>query len=44
MELRIDQEGLVWKKGKAMCYRRIGDRRLESCNELIGGEIEFLRH
>ncbi len=44
MELRIDQECFMWKKGKVVCYRRIGDRRLEGCVELIGGKIEFLSH
>ncbi len=41
MELRIDQECLMWKKRKVVCHRRIGDRRLEGCVELIGGEIEI---
>ncbi len=44
MELRIDQECLMWKKGKVECYRKIRDKGLEGCVELIGGEIEFLRH
>ncbi len=32
------------EEGEVVCYRIIGNRRLEDCVELIGGEIEFLRH
>lgn len=43
-ELLTDQECLAKKKKKAESYRRIGDRYLYSCDDVIGKEIEILRH